>query len=64
MGRFATNYYGHVPTPFLMEITGHSREKDFLNYIGEKPIDYAEQMLKYWKVAIEEQEKKSHLKAV
>ena len=61
---FATNYYGHVPTPFLMEITGHSREKEFLNYIGKKPIDYAEQMLKYWKVAIEEQEKKSHLKAV
>lgn len=32
---FATNYYKEIPTPILMEITGHSRESIFLNYIGK-----------------------------
>ena len=34
---FATNYFGKIETPILMEITGHSRESTFLSYIGEKP---------------------------
>ena len=34
---FATNYLGKIPTPILMEITGHSRESTFLSYIGENP---------------------------
>ena len=32
---FATNYFGKIETPILMEITGHSRESTFLCYIGE-----------------------------
>ena len=46
---FATNYYKHIPTPILMEITGHKKESSFLLYIG-KPKDKDENaklMLKY-----------------
>lgn len=32
---FATNYFGKVPTPILMELTGHSKETSFLTYIGK-----------------------------
>lgn len=35
---FATNFYGKIPTPLLMEATGHSTEQMFLNYIN--PINY------------------------
>ncbi len=31
---FASNYYGKIETPILMNITGHSRESTFLTYIG------------------------------
>jgi site-specific recombinase XerD len=32
---FATNYFGKVETPILMQITGHSKETTFLSYIGQ-----------------------------
>ena len=32
---FATNYFGKIETPILMQITGHSKETTFLSYIGE-----------------------------
>jgi integrase-like protein/Arm domain-containing DNA-binding protein len=31
---FATNYYKKMPTPIIMEITGHAKESTFLKYIG------------------------------
>ena len=31
---FASNYYGKIETPLLMNITGHSKESTFLTYIG------------------------------
>ncbi|VDH15516.1 Site-specific recombinase XerD [Algoriella xinjiangensis] len=31
---FATNFYGKIPTPLLMEATGHSSEQMFLRYIN------------------------------
>lgn len=31
---FASNFYGKIPTPLLMQATGHSTEKMFLNYIN------------------------------
>ena len=34
---FATNFYGKIPTPLLMEATGHSMERMFLKYIN--PVD-------------------------
>ena len=32
---FATNYFGKIETPVLMQITGHSKESTFLSYIGQ-----------------------------
>jgi len=32
---FASNYFGKIETPILMEITGHSRESTFLEYVGK-----------------------------
>ena len=31
---FASNYFGKIETPLLMNITGHSKESTFLTYIG------------------------------
>ena len=31
---FVTNFYGKIPTPILMEATGHSTERMFLKYIN------------------------------
>jgi len=47
---FATNFYAkrNYPTPLLMNITGHSTEKMFLEYIGKKPIDYSMQLAEIW----------------
>lgn len=35
---FATNYYKKLPTPLIMDVTGHSKESTFLDYIN-KPRD-------------------------
>jgi integrase len=52
---FATNYYKTMPTPILIEITGHSKESLFLQYINASKdkdanadlfIQYYEQMNK------------------
>ncbi|EAR02021.1 integrase [Maribacter sp. HTCC2170] len=47
---FATNFYGdpEYPTPLLMNITAHSTERQFLEYIGKKPIDYSLQLARIW----------------
>jgi len=47
---FATNFYANrkYPTPLLMNITAHSTEKMFLEYIGKKPIDYGLQLAEIW----------------
>lgn len=55
---FATNYYGEIPTPLLLNTTGHSTEKEFLNYIGKTPIDYAEQMAMYLNLHQQKQKQK------
>ena len=33
---FATNYYKNIPTPILINITGHSKESLFLTYINKR----------------------------
>lgn len=45
---FATNFYGRIPTPILMNITAHGTERMFLNYIGKTSYDNAYQMLEYF----------------
>jgi integrase len=34
---FATNFFGKIPTPVLMHMTGHSKESTFMSYIGRDP---------------------------
>lgn len=45
---FASNFYGEIPTALLISITAHSTEKQFLEYIGKSPNDYAIQLAEYW----------------
>ena len=45
---FATNFYGRIPTPILMNITAHGTERMFLSYIGKTTYDIAHQMLEYF----------------
>lgn len=47
---FASNFYGDIPTALLISVTGHSAEKEFLNYVGKSSIDYAGQLAHYWKI--------------
>lgn len=45
---FATNNYGRVPTTLLINITGHSSEKMFLNYIKKSNKDLALESYDYF----------------
>lgn len=45
---FATNYYGTIPTSILIGTTGHSSEKQFLEYIGKSEVDTAMQLHNYF----------------
>lgn len=45
---FATNYYGKIPTPLIMKVTGHSRESLLLRYIGKSEYDSAMEFLSYF----------------
>ena len=45
---FASNFYGTIPTTFLIYITGHSTESMFLNYIGKSNKDLALEITKYF----------------
>jgi len=45
---FATNFYGTIPTTYLIYITGHSSEAMFLNYIGKSNKDLAMEISKYF----------------
>ncbi|MEZ7505765.1 phage integrase SAM-like domain-containing protein [Flavobacterium sp. Arc2] len=45
---FATNFYGKIPTTYLIYVTGHSTEVMFLNYIGKSNKDLALEMTKYF----------------
>jgi len=45
---FATNFYGTIPTTYLIYVTGHSTETMFLNYIGKSNKDLALEIIKYF----------------
>lgn len=61
---FATNLYGKLPTPLIMQITGHSTEKMFLNYIGKNSLDYAQQIADFYTLQAQKEKKESSLKLV
>jgi integrase len=45
---FATNFYGTIPTTYLIYVTGHSTETMFLNYIGKSNKDLAMEITRYF----------------
>nr|WP_321229678.1 phage integrase SAM-like domain-containing protein [uncultured Psychroserpens sp.] len=45
---FATNFYGTIPTSYLIYVTGHSTESMFLQYIGKSNKDLAMELTKYF----------------
>jgi integrase len=51
---YATNFYGEMPTSWLISITAHSTEKQFLEYVGKPAIDTAQQIAEFYaKLAIQ-----------
>lgn len=45
---FATKHYGKIPTSYLIAITGHSSEIQFLNYLQKSEKDKAKDAYKYF----------------
>ncbi len=45
---FATNFYGEIPTTYLMAVTGHKTESTFLKYIGKSNKDLALEIANYF----------------
>ena len=45
---YATNQFGVLPTPLIMQVTGHTLEKTFLSYIGKSSYDYAQQIADFY----------------
>jgi hypothetical protein len=45
---FASNFYGTIPTTYLIYVTGHSTEVMFLNYIGKSNKDLAMEITNYF----------------
>ena len=45
---YATNQFGKLPTPLIMQVTGHTLEKTFLGYIGKSSYDYAQQIADFY----------------
>lgn len=61
---FATNNYGVLPTSLIMQITAHSTEKTFLNYIGKDRLDYAQQIADYYKLQAQKSKKEPQLQVI
>lgn len=59
---FATLHYGKIDTLTIMKITGHSTEKQFLDYIKITPREYAERLKNYY--TQQKLEKEANLKVV
>lgn len=45
---FATNNYGYIPTSLLINVTGHTTESMFLEYIGKTVTEKAIQLAEYF----------------
>jgi integrase len=61
---FATNFYGEIPTALLKSVTGHSTEKQFLEYIGKTEIDQAQQLAEYFTKINMQAKKEPQLKII
>jgi len=45
---FATNFYGRIPTEYLINITNHATEFQFLQYVGKTKKNKAKETFKYF----------------
>lgn len=45
---FCTNFYGTIPTTYLMNVSGHSTEQMFLTYLGKSNKDLAMELTNYF----------------
>ncbi len=61
---FATNFYAETPTALLINITAHSTEKQFLEYIGKPAKDFSVQLADYWSKERLKAQKETNLKLV
>ncbi|MEO2062754.1 MAG: phage integrase SAM-like domain-containing protein [Christiangramia sp.] len=61
---FATNQYGELPTPLIMQITAHSTEKMFYGYIGKSSMDYAQQIADFYAKQFVKEKKEPQLNIV
>ncbi|MCK0148211.1 site-specific integrase [Arenibacter sp. F26102] len=61
---FASNLYGILPTPLIMQITAHSSERLLLQYIGKNSLDYARQIRDFYELQKLRNEKETKLKVV
>jgi len=58
---FASNHYSELPTPIIMQVTGHKKESTFLTYINQSDDSHIEAFLEYYK---KEEKKESKLTIV
>lgn len=61
---FATNLHGVLPTPLIMQITGHSTERMFFQYIGKNSYDYAQQIAIFYDSQEKKKENKPQLSVI
>ncbi|WP_370477081.1 tyrosine-type recombinase/integrase [Tamlana flava] len=61
---FATNHYGKLSTPVIMSATGHTTEKQLLEYIGKTPKDNALVLQEFWQKEYMKQSRKPNLEVV
>lgn len=45
---FATNHYNKLPNKIIMAVTGHSTERQFLEYIGEQENTHMNEFIEVW----------------
>lgn len=58
---FASNQYGILPTPLIMQITAHSTEKMLLGYIGKSSMDYAQQIADFYTKQAQKEKKQAKM---
>lgn len=61
---FASNLYGKLAQPYIMSITGHSSEKEFLGYIGKTSGDYVSSIAAFFQKQEEESRKEPQFKVI
>lgn len=56
---FSTNYFGKMPTSYIIGMTGHSTEHQFMEYVGKKSLDLLADTANYFAKIDTEIEKNS-----